>query len=220
MPNTPPTNSISAILKLTYVLNRYFFTCFFIYLIIGGLGLFALNHGDLLIYLSENRTPFGDFFFRNVTKLGEEWSYIFFVGLFIFIRFRYALLIPITGLIVTIISFLTKSYFLQPRPSVYYKKLGTLADLNLVEGVRLVKGLTSFPSGHTMSAFALFTIIALLSNRNRGTAILLFLLAVAVGLSRVYLVQHFLRDIYLGAILGVGIGVFLYGWQLSYSIGC
>ena len=37
----------------------------------------------------------------------------------------------------------------------------------------------------------------------------LFTIALIVGISRVYLVQHFLKDVYLGAIMGVLIAM---GW--------
>lgn len=204
--------------KATYKENRYFFTCFFIYLFLGGLGLLTLNHGDLLLYFSENRSILGNYFFKTTNLFGEEWAYVFFLIIFLFIRIRYALLIPFIGLLVTIVSVLAKSFFQQPRPSVFYKDLGTLADLNIVEGVTLVKGLTSFPSGHTMSAFALFTFVALCFKQKKGLAILLFLSAVGGGVARVYLAQHFLRDIYLGAILGVTIGALLYCWQRTYPI--
>ncbi len=205
-------------LKATYKENRYFFTCFFIYLFIGGLGLLTLNHGDLLLYFSENRSTFGNTFFKTTNLFGEEWAYVFFLIIFLFIRIRYAVLLPIVGLLVTIVSVLTKSFFQQPRPSVFFKDLGTISDLNLVEGVTLVKGLTSFPSGHTMSAFALFTFVALCFRRKKGLAILLFLSAVGGGVARVYLAQHFLRDIYLGTILGFFIGLLLYSWQRTYPI--
>jgi len=218
MSQTPHSSSFSSFIKLTYVENQYFFTCFLIYLLIGGFGLLTLNHGDLLVYFSEHRSALITSFFKVTNKFGEEWAYVLFLIIFLFVRFRYALLIPLTGFTVMLVSFLTKSFFQQPRPSIFFKDLGTLPDLILVEGISLVKGLTSFPSGHTMSAFALFTLIALIAKRKKGLAVLLFLFAAACGLARIYLVQHFLRDIYLGAILGVGIGVLIYSWQRLYPI--
>ncbi len=198
--------------------NLYLAIAFLGFITLGGIALSLLNQGDLLLYFSENRTPFWDIFFRNGTKLGEEWTYIGFLIFFLFIRFRYAVLIPITGIIVTIISFLSKSFFLHPRPSLYYKDLGTLGDINLVEGVYLVKGLSSFPSGHTMSAFAIFTLVALLLKQKKGVALLLFAMAIIVGLSRIYLVQHFLEDVYLGGVMGFLIAVFIYEIQRRFPM--
>jgi len=198
--------------------NLYFSIAFLTFIFIGGLALLLLQQGDLLLYFSEHRTPFWDFFFSYGTKLGEEWAYTGCLIYFLFIRFRYALLIPITGLIVTIISFLSKSFFLHPRPSTYYKALGSFGDINLVEGVHVVKGLSSFPSGHTMSGFALFTLVALFISKKKGMALLLFSIALIVGLSRVYLVQHFLKDVYLGGIMGVLIALGIYELQRLFPV--
>ena len=97
--------------------NIYLSIAFLCFITLGGIALNLLDQGELLLYFSKNRTLFWDTFFRNGTKLGEEWAYIGFLIFFLFIRFRYALLIPITGVIVTIISFLSKNFFLHPRPS-------------------------------------------------------------------------------------------------------
>ena len=90
-------------------------------------------------------------------------------------------------------------------------------ELRLVEGVEVYIGATSFPSGHTMAGFALFGLLAfLLPKRYKGAALLFFLLALIVALSRVYLVQHFVKDIYLGAWLGLFIAIlawWLFGRQ-------
>ncbi len=193
--------------------NAHFFIVFIGFILIGGLALLSLQQGDLLLYFSEHRTNFWNFFFSYGTKLGEEWTYISFLIFFLFIRFRYALLIPITGIVVTLISFLSKSFFLHPRPSLYYKELGTLGEINVVEGVHLVTGFSSFPSGHTMSGFAIFTLVALLLKQKKGMALLLFTGALIVGLSRIYLVQHFLKDVYLGGIMGVIIALIIYEIQ-------
>ena len=60
--------------------------------------------------------------------------------------------------------------------------------------------LTSFPSGHTQTAFTLATALAILFPRWR---IPLFVIAVAVGLSRVILVSHYLSDVIAGAGIGI-----------------
>lgn len=227
--NTPAQYSFVQSIWATIKKNAFFFTAFLGFLLVGGLGLISLQQGDLLLYFSDHRTSFKDFFFKYGTKLGEEWSYLGFIIYFGFIK-QYAqsnkisnklinlhmarasklLLLPLTGLIVTIVSFLSKKFFLHPRPSLYYKQLGTLSEINLVEGVHLAKGLSSFPSGHTMSAFALFTLVALLVENKKMVALLLFSAALIVGLSRIYLVQHFLKDVYLGGIMGGIIALIMY----------
>jgi undecaprenyl-diphosphatase len=61
----------------------------------------------------------------------------------------------------------------------------------------------SFPSGHTMNAFA---IAAALSARFPAWSSALFLLASGIGASRVVLGLHFASDVWVGAALGALIG--------------
>jgi membrane-associated phospholipid phosphatase len=47
-----------------------------------------------------------------------------------------------------------------------------------------------------------------------GVAMLI--LAIVVGTSRIYLVQHFLKDVYLGAVFGVLIAMSVYVYQSRF----
>ncbi|MBS1563115.1 MAG: phosphatase PAP2 family protein, partial [Bacteroidetes bacterium] len=69
----------------------------------------------------------------------------------------------------------------------------------------------SFPSGHTTSAFALATILALHATK-KGWGVFFLLLAVGVAYSRIYLGQHFLPDVTMGAILGTVSGLLVYAF--------
>ena len=61
----------------------------------------------------------------------------------------------------------------------------------------------SFPSGHSATAFAAATAVAIVSPRLRVPALAI---AAAVGLSRVYLRVHFPLDVVAGALVGAGLG--------------
>ena len=60
--------------------------------------------------------------------------------------------------------------------------------------------LISFPSGHTQTAFTLATALALFYPR---CGIPIFIMAAAVGISRVILTSHYLSDVIAGASIGI-----------------
>lgn len=193
--------------------NRLYWITFSLFLMVGGIILFFIEKGDAILYFSGQRTPFGDTFFTYFTKVGEHFGYIGFLLILLFVRFRPIVVLPFVGLTVAIVSAITKSIFAQPRPALYFKEMGMLDMIIPVVGVGMHGGNTSFPSGHTMSAFALYTFLALSLAYKRSLSLVLLLVAVLVGVSRIYLVQHFLEDVITGAVLGAMIGVMWYNLQ-------
>ena len=71
-----------------------------------------------------------------------------------------------------------------------------------------LKGDGSFPSGHTMEAFAVATIIARRYRNHRWVPYAAYGLAAAVGFSRLTLSAHFLSDVFMGGALGYSISRF------------
>ncbi len=71
----------------------------------------------------------------------------------------------------------------------------------------------SFPSGHSASSFSIATTIAL---NNPNLAIYVFILAMIVGISRIYLGVHYPTDVAVGIILGVGISIIVHLYLLDY----
>ena len=193
--------------------NVWFFSCFLLSLLVGAIALLNINHGDLLLLCSDHRSYTGDGFFYWFTKVGEEVAYLTTFFFLLFVQYRYAIWVPLIGIIVTAVAFGLKSFFRHPRPMAYFKDLGTFDQINLIEGVVMRGGPTSFPSGHTMSAFALYGFISFCLAQKRGVAVLLYAIAFLVGFSRIYLAQHFLEDVYLGAILGVLLAIGFYWLQ-------
>lgn len=187
--------------------NRWFFGLMGLFLLSGGYLLLKINPGDDIFFFSERRSAFGDGFFKWVTKMGEFWIYVAVLLYFLFQSYRRAIAIPLLGLVVTIAAFALKVYFAQDRPMSFLRKQGLFDLINTVSGVELNGGPTSFPSGHTTSAFALFTFVALCLPYKRAVGIFLFFIALLTGISRIYLVQHFFKDVYAGALLGLLIGM-------------
>ncbi len=197
--------------------NQWFFASFYLFLIIGALLLWWYPSGEFLRVINREQTWFGDVFFAWITRMGEEIPYIVCTVLLFLHKPRIGMLIPATGLMVSILAFFSKWYFAHPRPATFFQEQGIINLIQPVEGIAMHTGLSSFPSGHTFSAFALYTLLALLVSQKKVIGVLFFLLAFLVGFSRIYLVQHFLKDVYAGAILGVMLGIIIYQVQLRWA---
>lgn len=197
--------------------NRLFLVLSIIFLLLAGTILVLIDKGDAIFFFSNYRSQVGDFFFKYGTKLGEEPAYLAAAILLIFVKIRYAFFVPLLGIGVTFLSYSLKSFFATLRPAAYFKQTGELINLNLIEGVDLYTGANSFPSGHTMSAFALYGFLAFLLPQKKGLVLFFFLLALTVAISRVYLVQHFWQDIFAGSILGVLLAILFWFVQNNWD---
>ena len=85
----------------------------------------------------------------------------------------------------------------SPRPMAVIKWSETL----LPEGLEVPLQF-AFPSGHTTTAFVFFTLLAL-HFKKISVQILAAIAVIGVGLSRVYLMAHWIPDVMAGAVLGM-----------------
>lgn len=170
------------------------------------------DKGHFLIWLTQYRNPLADTYFYYVTRLGEEYSFII-IGLMLWLRsWRKMILIPTLGFVVMLVSFILKKLFYEERPSLYLKRMGWDGPMAVMD-YHILTGHASFPSGHSMAAWALFTLTAGMI-RKTWVSILCLFLAVSVSLSRVYLMAHFMRDVVAGAVIGFALG---YALLLAYE---
>lgn len=190
--------------------NRWFFSGLSQFLLFGAILLLLMETGTFVWFFSRHRSAVLDFLFVYGTQLGEPIGFIAAALMLLFIKFRHVIVIPFLGFSVSVISHFSKSFFAHDRPLAYFEKLGIASQLQLVEGVQVHSGATSFPSGHTMAGFALFAFVAFCSPNKKLGGVAFFILALIVGLSRIYLTQHFFKDVYLGAIMGVAIALVWY----------
>ncbi|MBZ5578177.1 MAG: phosphatase PAP2 family protein [Acidobacteriia bacterium] len=72
----------------------------------------------------------------------------------------------------------------------------------------LLRGRGSMPSGHTIAAFSIATVISRRYGNHRWVPIAAYGLAGLVGFSRVTLSAHFVSDVFMGAALGYSISRF------------
>ncbi len=186
--------------------NSWFMIPVLLFFNIGlALSLFV-PYGHEILYLNDlRREPFNSFF-KFATHLGEAYAYIICGVAALLWHYRFALLITLAGLATLPAGYFFKALFSTDRPITFFRNQDLQHFVITVPGVELNVGPTSFPSGHTMAAFALFSLLTLMLERKYGRWSVAFaLLAISVGVSRVFLVQHFLADILAGAVLGLGV---------------
>lgn len=179
------------------------FLSYFVILILAGLfPILFLEKGTIVLYL--NREFYDStiaIFFKYITFLGDGILIgVLFIGAILY-KYRYAIIVAISALAQLILVHINKQILFHglPRPKAFFNELGT--KLQMIEGVK-VHSYNTFPSGHTATAFSIFFILSIMIER-KGLTFFFFLLAVLVGTSRIYLLQHFFIDAYFGAIIGV-----------------
>jgi undecaprenyl-diphosphatase len=151
-------------------------------------------------YLLAHTTPWLIEVARGFTFLGSSIflfpAYILIVAvLIIFKKKRYALDISIVALSGFLVMQVLKRVFHRKRP-----------DLPIIRNIHNY----SFPSGHSLSAFIFCSILAYLVWQGKARAVykwmltvLLLLLAIAIGISRIVLNVHFATDVIAGFCLGI-----------------
>ena len=177
-----------------------------------GVFIWQMRNDDLaaFFFFSDHRSVFGDLFFKNWTMLGEAAPYIAFTGFFLIISEKqWAWRFLMAGFVVAIPTFLFKELLAVPRPAVVLEQLGLLSQLKLVADVSLLTGDNSFPSGHTASAFCVWTLLAFRFMDNRIAQFFIFIIALLVAVSRVYLIQHYPQDTLFGSCIGVASAIFI-----------
>ncbi|CAN5319986.1 phosphatase PAP2 family protein [soil metagenome] len=146
------------------------------------------------------------------TWLGDGFFIIGLGLLFLILKKRHTALVIISSYLLSgLVAQVLKYFYKEARPGA----LSELADYKyFIEGVTYRSGnMASFPSGHTASAFALCTVLAI-GLKNKLALILLLVYAALVGYSRIYIGQHFLDDVFAGSLIGVVSGIIC--WMAVY----
>ena len=192
--------------------NGFFYSYNILILSVMTIFLLIFSRADGFIWLNQIHNWPLNFFFDKITFLGDG-IFIIIVSLIILLfikkhtKLAFIILLSYisSGLFVQII----KGTITAPRPSVYFEMHHYNYYLDVFATSR--KGLSSFPSGHTASFLAFATVLAGYCKR-KFVCILSFLLSVLIGYSRIYLANHFLIDVFAGAIIGVTFGLLSEIW--------
>ena len=158
--------------------------------------------GVLELVINQNHFPSLDIFFKYFTHLGDGSLLVVLLIIFLFVKYSLAIVTSFSIVLQSVLVSIFKRWIFEgsERPLAFF---GDDVELNFVEGVD-VHTSNTFPSGHTATGFAIFALLFIVVKKRRHIlSIVLFLSAFLVGMSRVYLLQHFIVDVYFGAIFGI-----------------
>ena len=160
---------------------------------------FFVPKGADVVFINGNHSEFLDRFFASITHLGAGHLLILILIASLFIRLQWSLLTISVWISHGIVCALFKRVLFRhlDRPK-------QLIDNQLLHFIPNVDVHTqfSFPSGHTATIFCICFLLSLWI-KNRLTTVALLSIALLVGYSRIYLLQHFLMDVAAGATIGV-----------------
>jgi membrane-associated phospholipid phosphatase len=199
--------------------NRLFFIIFYIWVVFGALLQLLFSPTEIMFWINRHHNLLSDSFFCYITLLGEDTIWLGLLLYFTFEKYTKGInnnqaikVLLISWLSKVLVSVSLKNVFNYPRPIEVYQH--SSRAIHLVDGITIHHWL-SFPSGHTMTAFAFACVCLFVLNKPRLAIIPLFL-AMLVGYSRMYLFLHFPKDVFAGGVLGVGIPIALKGAKILF----
>ena len=163
---------------------------------------------EIYFAVNSRHTDFLDTIELYITDLGNGWTIVVLAALLTLYNYRIAFLMVTTFVVTSLAVQIVKFFFDAPRPKLYFKD--ELSKLYFVKGVDILSH-DSFPSGHTLTAFATGVLVTYLV-KNKSWGILLVLYGAMVGFSRMYLSEHFFEDVIGGSVLGVFLAIFWISW--------
>ncbi len=153
-----------------------------------------------------------DGIFSLFTHIGDGICALLLVVIFFILKIRsIAVKLFLTFTLSGIIAQILKKVFEAPRPKTFFAD--NFYD-HFIEGVTNT-GYNSFPSGHTTTVFGVAAILSF-SYHRPAIGISVFIIAVLVGYSRIYLGQHFVEDVLAGMITGISVAFFVEKGYMVY----
>ena len=197
--------------------NAIFIGLSLILVAVLGLALLYIPQGELHLLLCDRHTPARDIFYRYYTHVAEWFPYVVCVGLLLFSSIGNGVFASSAMILSALSTQILKHIINAPRPVTWFEMFMPETQLPLVEGVKM-NNWFSFPSGHTTSFFALAFVVCILFTSSPRTPrlarslvqIVLFALATLGGYSRIYLSQHFAKDVFAGILVGTLITIVCY----------
>jgi membrane-associated phospholipid phosphatase len=194
---------------------QYFIVLFILWVFIGGYLLIREQERSIYRAINNQHTIFKDTIFPYLTHIGEAWVIIPSLLLLLLIKplrnKRFAWAMVACNVSPFLITQAIKGIINAPRPLKYFP------DISFIHRVagQPENYDFSFPSGHSEGSFAFLCFLSLiLPKRYRIFSVVFFFTGLVVLYSRIYLSQHFFRDVYVGSLIG-GLSCLICFWLIN-----
>lgn len=197
-----------------YRTGRFFLLPFFLFLAFGFVLIGVFGNVGLFLWQNQYYSHVADLFFLKITHLGDAALAFAIALLLLRISVRDSLTFLVVTVLLMFLTTLLKRYIFPEigRPVEFFEFQKVI---RLANGY-YPPGLYSFPSGHSATVFSIFCYLSLLT-KNRSVQFLMFLLALTVSYSRIYLSAHFPVDVLAGSLIGVAITCLSYLLSRRFS---
>jgi membrane-associated phospholipid phosphatase len=194
--------------------TKWFIYPYAAFLVIGAILMISLPKNEIHLHLNQLNHLWADWFFKIFTHLGDGIIIALAIIILLFVRYRYAIILALSSIIATIAVQVLKRFIFEDirRPGVFFENT---EGFHLVDGVKPIVAY-SFPSGHSATAFSIFLLFALISEK-KTFQLAFFITAFLVAYSRIYLSQHYLVDVYFGSLIGSLSTLFMFLWLKTYK---
>lgn len=188
---------------------------YYIFLIAGIIYIYVTSKAESFLILNSLHTPFLDTVMPYITWLGDGLFAAFVALVFLLYRVRYGIFLSLSFIASGLLAQTMKKVIFsgELRPIAYFREIGI--EIHTIPEVKQLM-LYSFPSGHSTTAFACFVGISFLVKQWYWKMILL-LVAIIVGYSRVYIAVHFPVDVIAGSLIGVLSSYLFYIWVTQWK---
>ncbi len=204
-------------MRILYKNNRLIFYGLGFFFLLGFIAIFTVSKSDLHLLFNNLVSDSFNPIFKLITYIGDGWFIIGFLIIALFINLRFFFTAGISYGVSSGVTQIIKNFFFKGelRPKPYFEQFFPNEHLKLLKGIE-VFGENSFPSGHTTAAFSFFICLGLIL-RYDWIKILCFVIAILVGVSRIYLSQHFFQDVLAGAFIGSASAI-IFVYYFNYSV--
>ena len=201
--------------------NRVFFLPYALLLLVVGVVQLQYTQERLMQWVNAHNTPAADVFFTYATYFGDGAFFVIVCVILLVYNRRVGAMAFASFALSSLASLFLKLIVFPERlrPLKFFEH--STYQYRIIEGLDIYS-YNSFPSGHTITAFAVFSLLAFIDDR-RGRGWFFLVLAALTGYSRVYLFQHFVEDVYVGSFIGTASSVVVYlalrRWVMGKELG-